>query len=169
MLDELKLSLILLSILLTNSGLIGVAHLVSHDENKYLSKIYLFIIFILFMYFHFIIYLFIYMQQTAEEWRNVFFVCFGFNILGIIIYALFASGEVQTWATDGNIEFVVEIDEKKPGLKSEEKPTNTVILNGVENKAFENEKQTETVFVSGIESKTFEIENLPFDIGSSGT
>ncbi|KAJ8300487.1 hypothetical protein KUTeg_022006, partial [Tegillarca granosa] len=52
-------------------------------------------------------------MQTAEEWRSVFFVCLGFNLLGIIVYGAFASGEVQTWGTNLNIEIEVKKGEKQ--------------------------------------------------------
>lgn len=38
------------------------------------------------------------LQNTREEWLIVFIVVSGFNIFGAVIFALFASGEVQMWA-----------------------------------------------------------------------
>ncbi|KAL4221287.1 hypothetical protein ACF0H5_019550 [Mactra antiquata] len=49
---------------------------------------------------------------TPEEWRNVFYVCAGFDILGIIVFGLFASGELQDWAKDEDFEVEIEIDGK---------------------------------------------------------
>lgn len=52
------------------------------------------------------IYLF---QDTREEWRNVFYVCAGCNIIGALIFGLLSSGSVQPWATD---EQTIEISTK---------------------------------------------------------
>ena len=40
------------------------------------------------------------MQDTPEEWRNVFYVSAAFYICGIIIYGCLVSGEIQPWALD---------------------------------------------------------------------
>jgi hypothetical protein len=34
-------------------------------------------------------------QASASEWRNVFYVCAGFDMVGTVIFAVFASGELQ--------------------------------------------------------------------------
>ncbi|CAG2206036.1 SLC17A5 [Mytilus edulis] len=39
-------------------------------------------------------------NDTREEWRNVFYVCAGCNIIGALIFGLLSSGSVQPWATD---------------------------------------------------------------------
>lgn len=43
---------------------------------------------------------FIFKQDTQEEWRNVFYVCAGFTVLGAVVFGVFSSGEVQEWAKD---------------------------------------------------------------------
>ena len=35
------------------------------------------------------------LQDTPEEWRNVFYVCAGFCVLGLVVFASFARGEIQ--------------------------------------------------------------------------
>ncbi|XP_053384723.1 uncharacterized transporter slc-17.2-like [Mercenaria mercenaria] len=37
-------------------------------------------------------------NATALEWRNVFYVCAGFDVFGTIVFSIFASGELQEWA-----------------------------------------------------------------------
>lgn len=39
-----------------------------------------------------------YVQQTAEEWRIVFYISSGIYLFGCIVYWMWASGEVQPWA-----------------------------------------------------------------------
>lgn len=52
-------------------------------------------------------------NQTLREWRNVFWIIFGVGLVTSVIYAGFASGEVQEW-NDPNF------DRKRGGKK---KPT----------------------------------------------
>lgn len=42
------------------------------------------------------------------EWRYVFFVCAGFDLIGAIVFGLFASGTIQDWARD-EVEIEVKI------------------------------------------------------------
>ncbi|CAC5363679.1 SLC17A5 [Mytilus coruscus] len=42
-----------------------------------------------------------------EEWRSVFYVAAGFYITGMVIFAIFGSGEIQPWAMDKEIEIKV--------------------------------------------------------------
>lgn len=53
-------------------------------------------------------------QNTQTEWRNVFYVCAAFDVLGIIVFGLFASGEMQGWARDprDDIEITIPRSEK---------------------------------------------------------
>lgn len=37
-------------------------------------------------------------DNTSDQWRNVFYVCAGFDIFGTVIFGVFASGELQEWA-----------------------------------------------------------------------
>lgn len=54
-----------------------------------------------------------YLQRTAEEWRNVFFLCFALAILGAILFAVFADGELQSWAAaPAAVEVIEYIKEK---------------------------------------------------------
>lgn len=39
-------------------------------------------------------------NNTAEEWRSVFFVCAAVAIFGAVVFGIFAKGEVQPWAKD---------------------------------------------------------------------
>ena len=66
--------------------------------------------------------LYISFQNTQAEWRNVFYVCAGFCMFGIIIFGLFATGELQEWAKDpeDDVEFTVQPPEKKPGSENEQ-------------------------------------------------
>ena len=53
-------------------------------------------------------------QHTQEEWRNVFYVCAGFDAFGILIFGLFASGELQEWAKDVPITKDILVTAKAP-------------------------------------------------------
>ncbi|XP_063409935.1 sialin-like isoform X1 [Mytilus trossulus] len=46
-------------------------------------------------------------NDTQGEWRNVFYVCAAFNVLGILVYGCFSRGEIQEWAKDED-EIVIE-------------------------------------------------------------
>ncbi|CAG2223700.1 SLC17A5 [Mytilus edulis] len=46
-------------------------------------------------------------NDTQEEWRNVFYVCAAFNVLGIVVYGCLSRGEIQEWAKDEE-EIVIE-------------------------------------------------------------
>ena len=48
-------------------------------------------------------------QNTQAEWRNVFYVCAAFDVLGIIVFGLFASGEMQGWARDPRDDIEITI------------------------------------------------------------
>ncbi|XP_071109650.1 uncharacterized transporter slc-17.2-like isoform X1 [Haliotis cracherodii] len=39
-------------------------------------------------------------HKSQEEWRNVFYVCAGFCVLGIVVFGTQARGELQYWAVD---------------------------------------------------------------------
>lgn len=60
------------------------------------------------------------MQDTQEEWRNVFYVCAAFCVVGIVVFGLFSSGEIQEWAKDRE-EIIVE----KPAIDTD---TNTIMM-----------------------------------------
>lgn len=40
------------------------------------------------------------LQDTPEEWRNVFYLCAGFCVVGMVVFGCFSSGEIQEWARD---------------------------------------------------------------------
>ncbi|XP_052061714.1 uncharacterized transporter slc-17.2-like [Mytilus californianus] len=52
-------------------------------------------------------------NDTQEEWRNVFYVCAVFYLIGIIVFGGFARGEVQSWAKDKDTELDI-VDIKVP-------------------------------------------------------
>lgn len=39
-------------------------------------------------------------QGTQAEWRIVFFICSALYLFGGVVYLLFASGELQPWASE---------------------------------------------------------------------
>ncbi|KAK7862498.1 hypothetical protein R5R35_005921 [Gryllus longicercus] len=41
---------------------------------------------------------FLVQHHSAEEWKSVFYISSGIYLVGVIVYGLFASGEVQSWA-----------------------------------------------------------------------
>ncbi|XP_041378578.1 sialin-like [Gigantopelta aegis] len=43
-------------------------------------------------------------NKTAEEWRNVFYVCAALAVAGAILYGCLISGELQPWARDKDTE-----------------------------------------------------------------
>ena len=49
-------------------------------------------------------------QNTQQEWRNVFYVCAAFDLLGIIVFGMFASGEMQSWARDPKYDVEIFVD-----------------------------------------------------------
>ncbi|CAG2223698.1 SLC17A5 [Mytilus edulis] len=59
-------------------------------------------------------------NDTQEEWRNVFYVCAAFCVVGIVVFGLFSSGEIQEWAKDRE-EIIVE----KPAIDTD---TNTIMM-----------------------------------------
>ncbi|XP_025084631.1 sialin-like isoform X2 [Pomacea canaliculata] len=52
-------------------------------------------------------------NRTAEEWRHVFFLCFAMAILGAILFAVFADGELQSWAAPPAAVEVIEYIKEK--------------------------------------------------------
>ncbi|XP_076451310.1 sialin-like [Babylonia areolata] len=48
-------------------------------------------------------------NRTAEEWRTVFFVCAGVQVVGALIFGLLAEGHVQSWATPPEEEYDIEM------------------------------------------------------------
>ena len=40
------------------------------------------------------------MQGTAEEWQKVFYVWAAIFVLGVILFAVLARGEIQDWAVE---------------------------------------------------------------------
>ncbi|XP_076452082.1 sialin-like [Babylonia areolata] len=48
-------------------------------------------------------------NRTAEEWRTVFFVCAGVQVVGALIFGLLAEGQVQSWATPPEEEYDIEM------------------------------------------------------------
>ncbi|XP_052760333.1 uncharacterized transporter slc-17.2-like isoform X2 [Mya arenaria] len=49
-------------------------------------------------------------ENTPDQWRTVFFTCAGFDAFGILIFGIFASGEMQEWAKDKDFNIDIEID-----------------------------------------------------------
>ena len=49
------------------------------------------------------------MQKTQAEWRNVFYVCGGFTLLGAIVFGGFAKTDTEPWAKDPDEEKLDEI------------------------------------------------------------
>jgi len=49
-------------------------------------------------------------QQTALEWRVVFFITGAVYLLGSIFYVLFSSGEKQSWAVNNEYDKLSEKD-----------------------------------------------------------
>lgn len=52
-------------------------------------------------------------NRSQEEWRTVFYVCAGFDVLGALVFGFFSSGELQTWARDIQEEIVGTVDDSK--------------------------------------------------------
>lgn len=42
-------------------------------------------------------------QATAEEWRHVFYVCAAVSVVGAMVYAIFAEGELHSWAAPPSV------------------------------------------------------------------
>ncbi|CAC5356926.1 SLC17A5 [Mytilus coruscus] len=55
-------------------------------------------------------------NDTQEEWRNVFYVCAAFCVVGMVVFGFFSSGEIQEWAKDRK-EIIIE----KPALDTDTK------------------------------------------------
>ncbi|XP_060073734.1 sialin-like [Ylistrum balloti] len=43
-------------------------------------------------------------NDTSEEWRMVFYVCAALDLFGALIFGLFVSGEIESWARDQNVD-----------------------------------------------------------------
>ncbi|GLH15797.1 Vesicular glutamate transporter 3, partial [Gryllus bimaculatus] len=41
---------------------------------------------------------FLVQHHSAEEWKSVFYISSGIYLVGVVVYGLFASGELQSWA-----------------------------------------------------------------------
>ncbi|XP_071110137.1 uncharacterized transporter slc-17.2-like [Haliotis cracherodii] len=54
-------------------------------------------------------------NKTQEEWRNVFYVCAGFCVLGTLVFGTQARGELQPWAVD-QVEVDVGEGQKVPDV-----------------------------------------------------
>ena len=39
-------------------------------------------------------------QDTAAEWRNVFYVCSAVSVFAMVVFACFVRGETQIWAME---------------------------------------------------------------------
>ena len=39
-------------------------------------------------------------QGTQAEWQNVFYLCAGILVAGLLLFVIMGSGEIQTWAQD---------------------------------------------------------------------
>ncbi|VDI75516.1 Hypothetical predicted protein [Mytilus galloprovincialis] len=55
-------------------------------------------------------------NDSPEEWRNVFYVCAAFCVVGMVVFGFFSSGEIQEWAKDHK-EILIE----KPVLDTDTK------------------------------------------------
>ncbi|XP_046375135.2 uncharacterized transporter slc-17.2-like [Haliotis rufescens] len=56
-------------------------------------------------------------NKTQEEWRNVFYVCGGFCVLGTVVFGTQARGELQPWAVD-QVEVIVGESKDVPTVSS---------------------------------------------------
>ena len=56
----------------------------------------------------------IFLQQTQEEWQIVFYICSAISILGVCVFLLFGSGELQDWARTEptHIKYITETGEE---------------------------------------------------------
>ncbi|XP_076086078.1 sialin-like isoform X2 [Mytilus galloprovincialis] len=56
-------------------------------------------------------------HDTSEEWRNVFYVCAAFCLLGTLVFGGLARGEVQDWAKDNSEKLWIETTSNNPPMK----------------------------------------------------
>ncbi|KAK6165944.1 hypothetical protein SNE40_022750 [Patella caerulea] len=80
-------------------------------------------------------------EDTAEEWKEVFWIVAALNVVGAIIFAIFAKGEVQPWAIESTVKVIDppidESSETRPDVKSDLPAYIDVISDsGVVNPAF---------------------------------
>ena len=68
-------------------------------------------------------------QNTQQEWRNVFYVCAAFDVLGIIVFGMFASGEMQSWARDPKYDVEIFVADEPEITPSAE--LNKTAINGL--------------------------------------
>ncbi|KAJ8320002.1 hypothetical protein KUTeg_001589 [Tegillarca granosa] len=78
-------------------------------------------------------------NQSPEEWRNVFYVCAGFDLFGALMFGFFSSGELEPWARDPDVEFEVEPDKEvdKQNVFFYTKNKDNSLDQSAENKGFE--------------------------------
>ena len=67
----------------------------------------------------------LFFQGTGAEWRNVFYICAGLDLVGALVFGSFSSGEVQPWSRTNNLELVIKVN----GTNTER--TSQIIDNGV--------------------------------------
>lgn len=83
-------------------------------------------------------------NQSPEEWRNVFYVCAGFDLFGALMFGFFSSGELEPWARDPDVEFEVEPDKEvdKQNVFFYTKNKDNSLDQSAENKGFEKGEDT---------------------------
>lgn len=62
-------------------------------------------------------------QRSQEEWRTVFYVCAGFDVLGALVFGFFSSGELQTWAQDTQEDKIETAEHIEYNVTMEKKTT----------------------------------------------
>ena len=60
-----------------------------------------------------------FVQQTQEEWRWVFFLAALIFVLGFVFFLIFGSGEIEPWAVELE-EFEISTDNEKPSPLTQE-------------------------------------------------
>ena len=61
----------------------------------------------------------VFVQQTQEEWRWVFFLAALIFVLGFIFFLIFGSGEIEPWAVEQE-EFEINTDNEKSSPLTQE-------------------------------------------------
>jgi hypothetical protein len=61
-------------------------------------------------------------QRTAEEWRNVFYVCAAMAVFGALAYSFLSDGELQPWAVPPEAHMELQVDVTRNDVTDDDTP-----------------------------------------------
>jgi type VI protein secretion system component VasK len=82
------------------------------------------------------------MQGTKAEWQRIFYIGAAILLAGILVFVMFASGEVQEWAKELQQEDEETKDQLVEADKEENKKANREVYTLMDQKCVENGNDT---------------------------